>query len=103
MFKLPSEQRKQIEDINNIVAECNLSVFDRKAAVAKCRNKKFKAKSIRNDVVLHKSSFETSPDYVIKKMVKLLNKREDDWTQKQKSLLKLKIEEKMEIAKKQGR
>ena len=74
-----------------------------KAAVAKCRNKKFKAKSIRNDVVLHKSSFETSPDYVIKKMVKLLNKREDDWTQKQKSLLKLKIEEKMEIAKKQGR
>ena len=35
-------------------------------------------------------------------MVKLLNKREDDWTQEQRRLQKLKIEEKMEMAKKQS-
>ena len=76
-------------------------MFDQKAIVAKSRNYKFKAKGIRNDVVLHKSSFETSPDHIMKTMVKLLNKREDEWTKEQKQLQKLKIEQKMELAKKQ--
>ena len=70
--------------------------------MAKSRNYKFKAKGIRNDVVLHKSSFETSPDHIMRTMVKLLNKREDDWTQEQRRLQKLKIEQKMELAKKQS-
>lgn len=70
--------------------------------MAKSRNYKFQAKGIRNDVVLHKSSFATSPDHIMRTMVKLLNKREDDWTQEQRRLQKLKIEEKMEMAKKQS-
>ena len=102
VFKLPSQLCQEIEDTNNVVAECNLSVFDQKAIVAKSRNYKFKAKSIRNDIVLHKSSFTTAPDHIMKKMVTMLNKREDDWTQEQKWLLKLKIEEKIDMAKKQS-
>ena len=98
VFKLPSQLRQEIED-TNVVAECNLSVFDQKAVVAKSRNYKFKAKDIRNDIVLHKSSFTTAPDHIMKKMVTMLNKREDDWTQEQKRLLKLKIEEKIDMAK----
>ena len=102
VFKLPSQLRQEIENTNNVVAECNLSVFDQKAIVAKSRNYKFQAKGIRNDIVLHKSSFTTAPDHIMKKMVTVLNKRQDDWTQEQQRLLKLKIEEKIEMAKKQS-
>ena len=70
--------------------------------IAKSRNYKFQVKGIRNDIVLHKSSLATSPGHIMRTMVKLLNKREDDWTQEQRRLQKLKIEEKMEMAKKQS-
>ena len=36
----------------------------------------------------------------MKKMVQILNKKEDEWTDQQKTLLKQKIEAKMEAAKK---
>ena len=75
-------------------------MFDIKAAAAKTRNYRFKAKGIRNDVVLHNNSFSSTPDHVMKKMVQILNKKEDEWTDQQKTLLKQKIEEKMETAKK---
>ena len=59
IYKLPSALRKELIDTNNI-AERNLSVFDRKSVAAKTRNYKFKAKGIRNDMVVHDSSL-TSP------------------------------------------
>ena len=40
---------------NNIPSERAFSGFDRKAVGAKCRNNKFKTKSIRNDMILYKS------------------------------------------------
>ena len=70
--------------------------------VAKSRNYKFKAKGIRNDVVLHQNFSTSTPDHIMKKLGTILNKREDEWTQEQKRLLKLKIEEKIETAKKQS-
>lgn len=102
MYKLPSDFRKKIEVTNNVVAECNLSIFDHKAKVAKSRNYRFKAKGIRNDLVLHQSSFISTPSNLMKKLTSLLNKREDEWTVKQKLLFKKKMEEKMELAKKQS-
>ena len=95
VYKLPSDFRKKIEVTNNVVAECNLSIFDHKAKVAKSRNYRFKAKGIRNDLVLHQSSFISTPSNLMKKLTSLLNKREDEWTVKQKLLFKKKIEEKM--------
>ena len=50
-IKLPSRLRQEIDDTNNMVAECNLSLFDQKSKVAKSKNSKFKAKGIRNEVV----------------------------------------------------
>ena len=97
IYKLPSEFRKTLNDTSNIPAERNLSVFDMKSVVAKYRNYKFKAKGIRNDMVLHESSscYET-PSSLLKKMAKLLNQREDKWTEEQLRLHKAKVEEKME-------
>ena len=53
-------------------------------------------------MVLHKSSFSTTPDHMMRTMVKLLNKREEDWTEEQRKLQKTRLEEKMEMAKKQS-
>ena len=46
---------KQLDGLpdNNLVTECDLSRFDREARVAKCQNKRFKAKNIRNNMVLY--------------------------------------------------
>ena len=52
---------------NNIPCERVIFVFDRKATAAKCRKKLFKAKSIRNDMILHQSSQRAMGD---KKLVK---------------------------------
>ena len=57
IYKLPSALRKELNDTNNIIAERNHSVFDRNSVVAKTRNYKFKAKGIRNDMILQDSSF----------------------------------------------
>ena len=81
VFKLSPELRQEIDETNNVVDECNQSVFDRKVIVAKMRNYKFK-------------------EYIMRTMVKLLDQCEEDWTKEQKKLQKLKIEEKMEMAKK---
>ena len=104
VYKLPSQLGQEIDNTNNVVAECNLSVFDKKAKVAKSRKYKFKAKGIRNEVVLHiyKGSFSVTLNHLMKKMATLLNKREEEWSAQQKAKLKAKHEEKMEGAKKQS-
>ena len=101
IYKLTSEERKDLE-MHNLVAERNLGVFDKRADVAKFRNHKFKAKSNRNDVVLHKSSFENIPDYHLKQVVKILEKKECLWNENQKKLNQEKILEKLQKAKKQS-
>ena len=76
IYKLPSALRKELNDTNNI-AERNLSVFNQKSVAANTRNYKFKAKGIRNDMVLHDSSFNLAPNSLIEKLTKLLNLREE--------------------------
>ena len=102
IYKLPSEERKQMDVTSNIPAERNLAIFDKRSAVAKYRNFRFKAKSIRNDIVLHQSSFENTPDKVIKMVAANLNKGEKIWTDEQMIIHKQKIEEKLKQAEKQG-
>ena len=72
IYKLPSALRKELNDTNNI-AERNLLVFNQTSVAAKTRNYKFKAKGIRNDMVLHDSSFNLTPNSLMKKLAKLLN------------------------------
>ena len=75
---LPAEEIKQLPT-NNIDSERVFSVFDQKAvASSRCRNYKFKVKSIQNDLMLHKSVMTIS-DKKSKQLFKLLNQREDDW------------------------
>ena len=40
---------------NNCISERDLSKFDQEAVVSRCRNRRFKAKNIRNNMVLYKS------------------------------------------------
>ena len=55
---------------NNLDAEWHLSVFGKRAPVAKFRNKKFTAKGIRNDVNLHQSkTFQNTPDKAFQSVV----------------------------------
>ena len=100
IYKLTPEERKDLET-HDLVAERNLGVFDKRADIAKFQNHKFKAKSIRN-VVLHKSSFKNTPDYHLKQVVKILEKKECLWNENQKKLNQEKILEKLEKAKKQS-
>ena len=87
---------------NNIPGECEFSVFDMKTNSAKCRNHKFKPKSICNDMTLYTSTFSNKPDTAVKKILKLLNAYEEDWGEKQKKLHKEKIVEKLKKGKDQA-
>ena len=89
IHKLSEEERKNLEKSNII------GVFDHRAVVAKCRNHKFKAKSLRNDMVLHKSSFQNTAGKVSKIVVNLINNREADWSVQQKYFYRRKIEKNM--------
>ena len=85
---------------NNLDSERHLSVFGKRAPVAKFRNKKFTAKGIRNDVTLyHSATFQNSPSRSFVSIVKLLNTMEMEWVGGQKELHKRKIMEKIEKGK----
>jgi hypothetical protein len=89
---------------NNLDSERHLSVFGKRAPVAKFRNKMFTAKGIRNDVTLyHSTTFQNSPSRSFVSIVKLLNNMEKEWVGDQKELHKLKIMEKIEKGKKQSK
>ena len=89
---------------HNLDAERHLSVFGKRAPVAKFRNKKFTAKGIRNDVTLFQSeTFKNEQSKGFIAIVKLLNNMEKDWVDKQKEFHKLKILEKIEKGKNQSR
>ena len=58
---------------NNFVSERDLPRFDREAQDAKSRNRWFKAKNIRNNMVLHKTKSEIKVDKISKKIAEILN------------------------------
>ena len=72
---------------NNLINERDLSRFDRESRVAKCRNRKFKAKNITNNMVLYER-MEIKFDRVSKKTVLIIGDREVKWTDSQKQKLK---------------
>ena len=74
----------KLQPSNNLKAERNLAEFGwRVSNIAKCRNFKFTAKSIRNDVMLIKrnNGKVEAPAQIIKKIV---NERDIRWNEKQK-------------------
>ena len=90
-----SEQLRHGLPSNNLCGERNLSVFDKRAEKsAKCRNYKFTAKSIRNDMMLYKGE-QGIVEPSSKKLTKLLNKRENCWNEHQLGLAKIRIEQKL--------
>ena len=80
---------------NNLSAERDLSRFDREAKVAKCRNRKFKATNIRNNIVLYKHKRKVNVDKTSKKISLILGERETNWNEMQKKKLAERIVVKM--------
>lgn len=80
---------------NNLVTERDLSRFDREAQVAKSRNRRFKAKNIRNNMVLYKTKSKIKVDKISKQIAEMLNQREEKWNQSQQEKLKRRLEEKL--------
>ena len=90
-----AESQLQGLPTNNLAAERNLAIFDKRAAKAsKSRNKKFTGVSIRNDLCLYKSN-QSKVESKSKLIAKLLMNQEKRWNSEQKSKLKARIELKM--------
>ena len=87
---------------NNIPTEKIFLVFDRKAVAAKSRNHKFKAKSIRNDMMLYQSSVSNIPGQKVSTILRILNAREKECDSKQRELHENKIIEKLKKANNQS-
>ena len=56
--------------------ERDLSHFDQEAKVSRCRNRRFKAKNIRNNMLLYKSKKELKVDQISRKISLILLDRE---------------------------
>ena len=71
-------QQKQLDGLpsNNCINERDLSKFDKEAYVAKCRNRRFKAKNIRNNMVLYKAKKSQRIDRISKEIMLMLAERE---------------------------
>ena len=89
---------------NNLDAERHLSVFSRKAPVAKFCNKKFTAKGIRNDMTLFQSkTFQNAPSKNFHSIVKLLSNMDMKMIDTQKQFQTATILEKIEKGKNQSK
>lgn len=97
IFNLTVDERSSLET-SNVICERELGVFDHRSHVAKSRNKRFKAKNLRNDMVLHKSNFDNAVSKLSTAILKQINQQELEWTNEQKELHRKKVEEKMEQA-----
>ena len=85
---LTPEEREGLPT-NNCISERDLSPFDKEAVVSRCRNWKFKAKNIRNNMVLYKSNSKTvKVNRISRKMCLILSDRENSWNEKQQVKLK---------------
>ena len=92
-----TESQLQGLPTNNLVTETDLSKFSRLAEVAKLRNKNFKAKGIRNDMTLYQSN-KGEVQNLARKIRKVLQQREIEWNDNQKTLQKARIEQKLALA-----
>ena len=72
---------------NSLVAERDLPRFDREAQVAKSRNRWFKAKKTRSNMVLYKTKYEMKVDKISQKIAEIFNQRERDGTKANKRSL----------------
>ena len=81
-------------ECNNVICENELGVFDNCSVVSKSRNRKFKEKSLRNDMVLHRASLTNTSTKISVSIAKLLIQRESVWNEEQMQLHCLKVEEK---------
>ena len=85
---------------NNLAAERNLAIFDKRAAKAsKSRNKKLTGASIQNDLCVYKDN-QSEVQIKSKQITKLLMEQERRWNAKQKSKLKARFE--LKVAKKRS-
>lgn len=80
---------------NNLVTERDLSRFDREAKVAKSRNRRFKAKNIRNNMILYKTKKEIKLDKLSRKITDILSARETKWNEGQQLKLKERLDAKL--------
>jgi hypothetical protein len=85
---------------NNCISERDLSKFDKEAYVSRCRNRRFKAKNIRNNMVLYKSKKARRLDRISKKIALILAEREKNWDNEQKKKHNDRLQEKIAKAKK---
>ena len=70
------------------------SIIFQEFGVAKCRNRRFTGKSIRNDVMLF-HNIQEKVDQEAKLITTLLDERESIWTNQQKVILKEEIKKKL--------
>ena len=83
IFALSEEDQEGLPT-NNLLPECDFSVFDRISKVAKMANKKFTATNIRNDMTLLHSNTQLTE--TAKKSARQLAEREATWNEGQKRL-----------------
>ena len=97
---LSSQELKELPT-NNCISERDLSRFDKEAGVSRCRNRKFKAKNIRNNMVLYKSKSKVIKiNRISRKISLILADRETVWNDKQQMKLKERLELKLKNAQK---
>ena len=100
LSKLTASDRSGLPT-NNCISERDLSKFDKESILSKCRNRKFRAKNIRNNMMLYKCKRATKIDRVSKRITVTLLAREKKWNEEPKVKLKARIEEKLRKASKQ--
>ena len=68
---------------NNLKAERVFSHFDKRAGIAKMRNRRFKANSLRNDMTMLHRTTQIRLDEATKRATAALNARERAWNEEQ--------------------
>ena len=90
-----------ISDTLNVSASVKeISQFDKEAVVAHCRNRCFKAKNIRNNMVLYKSKQSGKVNRISRKMSLILAERETKWNATQDMQMKERLELKLKKSQK---
>ena len=95
--KLSSAERVNLPS-NNCISERDLSKFDKESYVARCRNRRFKAKNIRNNMMLYKCKKSVKVDRLSAKIALMLMAREKKWDAEQQKKLNKRLEEKLKKA-----
>lgn len=62
---------------NNCISERDLAKFDKEALISRCRNRKFKGKNIRNNMMLYKSTRTMKIDRVSKHITAVLKDKNE--------------------------